>query len=594
MSSEFSGIYSKIKKFHLIILAFALLLIAFCIRWQVVEASRFNEIAKGRVLSTEIDSMRGTIYANDGSTLAVSEPRFDMFIWYDDLTYIEEHDLITREEFLQKVAPILGITPSELNTKMENYLKAGVKWMPLAKSLDNEQWQKLTDLRTDKYKMQFINQSNFEYTSKRIYPEGRLASQLLGFTNMHNDKIIGEGGLEGYWNGVLNPIKGYLTQETDAIGQAVAAALLRTIEPKNGSSIYTSIDKKLQGVVEAKIKEGVEMYQAKTGTVIIMDPKTSQILALANYPDFDPNLREEKDANVYGDIAASAPYEIGSVGKAFTIATALDLGVVTPDTIILPNGHQGCEKIHQDLEPVCTWDRKPQPPMPLKDCFAKSDNLCLYHLAAQLQRKDFYDYLVKFGAGQKTGVDIANEFIGNLKSYTEWNVGDVAAFSYGHGYEMNSIQEIDGISAIANYGVRMAPYVVTKVVDGNGKENIYNPVALGRVIKRESAETLVSMMSYNYKSAIAPNEYQYYHLKRYNLGVKSGTALIANSTGYSTNINATFVGFDASPDRKFIMLVRLEDPKIPSYDRLAFYNVRPLWLDTFDAVKDMLGVQPSQ
>lgn len=589
MSNE-NSLNLKLKNIYIIIFIFCLALVGMCFRWQIVEASKFEEIQSGRVYSSEIDSLRGGIYAKDGTTLAYSEPIFDMYIWMDDLVFFEEKGLQTREEFIGKIAPIIDTTPEQLKEVIKkNYEENDVRWFLIAKSLTSNQWEKIINLKTDSNPNRLLQGFSFVNSSKRNYPEGQLAAHVVGLTNKHRDKIIGSGGLEGYWDGVLNPIKGFTIQEDNAIGEVVATSLLPTVEPKSGSSIYTSIDKKLQQIVEDKIKEGVEKYEAESGTVIVMDPKTGQILALANYPTYNPNTREA-EAEAFGNIAVTEPYETGSTGKVLTIASAIDLGVIDPDTIILPDGHQGCEKIHRDLLPLCTWDKKPQPAMTASDCFVKSDNVCFFHIATKLKNIDFYNYLYNFGVGRSSGIDLAGESYGILKQAGQWNTGDVAAFSYGHGYQLNSIQSIDAISVIANDGVRMQPYVVTKIIDNNGKVDEYKPKDLGRVIKSDTASKVTNMMRTVYSQSILNNEYYYHHLRSYDIAMKSGTALVADQNGYGIDINSSYVGFDASANKTFIMLVKLEKPQIPAYDRLSFYNSRMVWLDTFDAIKDHLNV----
>lgn len=578
-------ISNKIKVIHIFFVIFALLLVLFAGRWQIIDAAKFDLRAKSRIQNETLTSTRGAIFAKDGTTLAYTEPRVKVSIWLPDLAFYKNQ---TREELINKVAPIIDTTAAELTKKINDLELQGTNNIILGEDLTKEQWEKIKNLKTDSNPDVSLRGFSYEFLPKRIYPEGRLASQLIGLTNSYKNELIGVGGIERRYNDALNPVEGLVSQETDARGFAITSALSQTIEPQNGSDVYLTINKKLQAIVEAKIKEGVEKYEAKSGSVIIMDPKTGEIMAMANYPDYDPNVRAETDPSAYGNLTITSPYEIGSIGKIITISTAIDLGLITPDTIIMPNGHQGCEKIHQDLEPVCTWDKMPQPPMPAKDCFQKSDNLCFYHIATLINKKDFYDHLTDFGVGYLSGVDLKEESIGFLKPYDSWNVGDVAAFSYGHGYLVNQVQAINYAATIANYGVRMQPLVIDKIVTPEGKETVYNPTVIKRAVSKETAETVVDMMRYNYSKSLP--EWYYWDLHNYDIGIKSGTALIANSTGYSVNINATFVGFDASPERTFVMLVKLEDPRIPAYDRLAFYNVRPLWLDTFEAVKDIIGV----
>lgn len=578
----------SINRIHVGILIFGLLILISLIRWQGIDASRMLSYAKQHSSTFEINSIRGTIYSKDGTTLSFTEPRFDIYVWYKDLEYFERLGLQTREEFLNKVAPIIDTTPELLEEKIEDNVDKGILWFQVAKSIPDNKWRALQELKTDKYQSKLSGIADVN-VSKRIYPEGRLASHVVGITNKVNEKMIGVSGVEGAFNEILNPIKGIIIQENNAKGEAIATALTATIEPKNGSSVYTSIDKKLQQTVERMLKEGVEKYAAKSGSVVIMDPKTGQLMALANYPDYDPNLREEKEPETYGNSAISAPYEMGSIGKALTIAAAVDLDRIDENTVILPNGHQGCEKFTDELGPLCTWDKLPQGPMPLKDCFAASDNICLFHIARDhLSKDEFHDYLHSFGIGQSSGIDtdLSGESYGPLRSVQDWTIGDVAAMSYGHGYSVNVIQVATSVGTIANNGVRMKPYVVTKVVDSDGKVNEYNPVIVETVLKKDTVDQMIKMMNYNFEKSIS--EWWYYDLLNYNIGVKSGTALIADETGYSDDIYASFVGFDASELRTFIMVVKLERPTQPS--SLSYYNVRPLWLDIFSEVKDIIGV----
>ncbi len=581
-------IFGKIKIIHFIVILFTLLLLFFLVRWNVVEGSKFTQIANSRVQSSEIDSVRGSIYSDDGSTLAYSEPRVNVYIWLPDLEFFEQQKLQTRDEFISKIASIIKVKQDDLTKTINKYIQDGVQRIPIAKEITIGQWQEIQNLKSDKYPDFNIKGVDAEFTSKRIYPEGNLAAHVLGLTNTYKDQVIGVGGLEGNYNDMLNPVKGYVIQENDARGQAVTNELLPTIEPKNGSNIYTSIDEQIQKIIQKDLKNGVEKYQAKSGSIVVMDPKTGRIIALANYPDYDPNTRSEKDPNAYGDLGITSPYEIGSVGKIFTSSAAIELGVVTPDTIILPNGHQGCEKISNDLQPICTWDKKPQPPMPLWKCFVLSDNICFYHVALKLDRKDFYDYLAKFGIGVPSGIDLSGESYGPLKDYENWTIGDVAAFSYGHGYLLNTVQATEAAASIAMGGIRMKPMIVTKVEESDGTVKDYNPVVVGRTVSKKTANEVTDMMRKYYSDAL--DEWYYWDLNKYDIAVKSGTALIANSTGYSNDINATYVGFDASDQHTFIMLLRLERPQIPAGDLLSYYNARPMWLDTFNDIKDYLGV----
>jgi len=590
-SNKNSDFSIKIRIIYFVFFVFAIMLVSIAARWQIINASEFQKISDGRIYSSELDSLRGSIYASDNSTLAYSEPRFDMFVWLEDIEFFEEKGLQTREEFINKITEIIDVSSEELENLIAENEDKGIKWFKIADNLDPEQWKALTLLKRDKDPSRNLLGYQFVPTSERVYPESTLAAHVIGLTNTYKDDLFGTGGIEEFWNGDLNPRKGILVEETDASGRALATSLVATVDPKPGSSIYTSIDKKLQKIVEDELKKGVDKFDAESGTIIVMDPKTGEVMALANYPSYNPNEREEEDPGVYTNVALSKPYEIGSVGKVFTISAGIDLGVFDYDTIILENGHEGCVKFTDELGPLCTWDKKPQPPMTVKECFALSDNICFFEMSKMIGQERFYEYLRDFGIGQPTGIDISGESIGLLKDSSEWNIGDVAAYSYGHGYQMNAIQGISAVSAVANKGIRMKPHIVTKVIKGDGEEISFEFEAINnqeRIVEEDTAELVADMMHNNYLYDIKDYEYWYQDLENYKIGWKSGTALIANQQGYTSDVNATQVGFDLSPERKFIMLVRLEKPKTGG--QLSFYNSRVLWLDTFAQIKDYLQV----
>ncbi len=588
--AETAIIKFRVKKYYILVFFIALFLLISCIRWQLIRASEFKLIANSRLYSSDLKSLRGTVYSSDGSTLAYSEPRFDMYVWLDDLTFFEKQGIQTREEFLAKVAPIIDMTPEAMGKKIDEFAKQGVKWMPMAKSLTEEQWRKLIDLRTDLSDSLEIRGFSFEFTSERVYPEGKLAAHVIGLTQKYNNYIKGQSGIERSWDGDLSPTKGLVIKENDASGKAVASALVATIEPKPGSEIYTSINKKLQTKVEAELQSLVKAYSAESGSVIIANPKTGAIMAMASYPTYDPNLRETEDKTAFDNRSVTYPIEPGSIMKTLTISAAIDLGKITPDTVVLPDGHQGCkeyEEFRGDLGALCTWDKGPQGPMTARDCLIKSDNICFYEIAKTMSKEEFYNYLVKFGIGQSSGIDLIEESIGFLPDYLSWTAGDVSAFSYGHGYQVNMVQAISAIGSIANKGVRMKPHIVTKVVKADGEVKYQEPVAIERTISEQSAETVSQMMEAVYQNNVV--EQYFAHLRAYPIGWKTGSALIAvPGVGYTSDLNNTIVGFDASEDATFVMLFTLEKPS----GGLSWYNIRPAWLQLFNAIKEDIGIKP--
>ncbi len=587
----------KIRLVYLFAFMGAIILTGFALRWHVVEAAKFTNLAAARSHSEQIPALRGTIYANDGSTLAYSQPRYNVYIYYRDLQFAEEKGLQTREEFADKIAPIIDSTPEELMQQMEERISKGIYWFRVAEAITigaGERIQALTrdrDADLPQEERGFLQGYTLIPTYKRIYPENKLAAQVLGLTRIKENNFevetIGQSGLEGEWNGILEPLEGFVSGEVDALGNVLGLASEQTIEAKRGSDIYTSIDKRVQREIEKQLAKGVKEYEAASGSMIVMEPKTGRIVAMANYPTYNPNTRSQKDPQAYGLKAVSEPYEVGSVGKTFTLAAALDAGVAKPTDVLLPNGHNGCMFLIKGLADVCTADKKPQPAMPLNEAYRRSDNLYFIALAELMEKQDLYEYLDKFGVGKVSGVDVSGESIGFLKDWKAWNRADIAAYSYGHSYQANLLQVTAGYAALANYGVRMQPHFVTKVVEADGTEKIYEPIPIERAVTKQTVLKMDNMMHEVFLSNVP---YWDNDLRSYRIALKSGTALIPyrDKAGYSSEVNTTYIGYDASPDRKFVLAVRLDSPQIGD---LSSENTRFVWMNTFRAIKDILGVR---
>jgi cell division protein FtsI/penicillin-binding protein 2 len=602
-SSNSNFAHRKIRLVYTIVFVFAGLLALFALRWQVIEAEKFGKYANARLQVQKIPALRGTIYAADGSTLAYSEPLFNLFVYRPWLAEAQNLKLHDQAEFVRKLAPMIDTTPEELNRLLNNSFNADppVWWIKVAEGLPLETGEKIKALTIDKdVALKEPNRRKLRgydllLTTRRVYPEGRLASQIVGLTEVIDTedtlKTVGRGGLEQEWNELLEPRIGFISGEVDAKGNAVGFAAEKTKEAIRGSSIYTAINKRVQKSIEEKLEWGIEKFGATSGTIVVMEPTTGYILGIANYPTYNPNSRETADQSAFGNKAVTEPYEIGSVGKTFALAAALDLKVVTRDTVLLPQGHKGCEEITKELPPVCTADKKPQGPMNMADAFRKSDNLYFFHLAKKMRPQDFYNYLRAFGVGKPSGIDLyRGGDPGSIKDYKRWNIADISAYSYGHSYQVTAIQATTAIGAIANRGTRMKPQILTKVVEPSGKIIEYRPEAVETVISKETAALMDEIMHNVYLKSINPGEYHYYDLKNYYIAMKSGTALIPDvkTKKYTGEYNGTYVGYDASPDHKFVMLVRLERPKVGD---LSIYNARILWLETFAAIKDTLGVR---
>ncbi len=575
----------RIKIINYLFISIVIIVIIFLFRWQILEYDRYRVLANQRVKDSQLASLRGSILAEDGSPLAYSVPVYDVYVYIPEVEYAEELYRQTRDEFISKVSNVMEIHEEDLRKS----LNTDIVYTIVEKKISVEQKEELESLVTDKNSDRKLEGLHFEPSEKRIYPDNSLASHIIGFVgkNALGDSI-GRNGIEGYWNGDLAWKRGFIIEETDSFGNQILTGEYEPIFPKVGRSVRITIDRGLQEIVERKIEEGVKGWNAVSGTIVIMDPRTGAIKAIANFPDYDPNKYwETKDFSIYKNRAVSDAYEFGSVGKCFTASAAIDLGLVTPRTEIFDH-HEGCIDLTDDKE-VCTANKGAMGPMDLTDVLAYSDNIGAYYTADKVGSENMYTYLREFGMGYKTNVGLAEESTSVLKNGKDWNIADLAAYSYGQGYSATPLQIVSAISAIPNKGKRMQPYIVSKIYDEEKVIEI-EPQIISEPMSKESAMTVNEMLTEVFSRN--GSKWQFKELNNYKLAGKSGTASVLDDTGLSyaeDKVNVTFVGWDSSDNPKFVMLIKLEEPEGAPY---SVQSVQPLWMETFLEIKDYIGVVP--
>lgn len=594
--------FEKLNKYIIFVyIVIFLAIVLFLFRWQIVDREKFQGYASGRFQSRSVSSIRGDILAKDGTTLAYSEIRYDVFAYMVDIRNAESSTnsrkpLQSREEFLRKVSTIINISSKELEDK----LNQKSNWIKIASQVDIETKELLEKIPTDRSSESnpnYIVGLNFEFNPLRQYPENELAAHAIGFLGKDlNSNDIGRGGIEQKYDGTLKAQEGYISGETDKFGNIITITDSISIRAKRGSTIQTTIDPVVQRIVERKLKEGVERYEALSGSAVVMDPKTGEIIAIANFPTYSPQeyFKEETSA-VFTNGAISIPFEVGSIAKIFTMSAAVEELNVKPTDVII-NGHNGCTEVvgsnERDVREICTFDKQPQGAMTATQAFINSDNLAFVELSKRLGKEAMHKYLTSFGVGSLTQIDLTGESIGYLPELSDpkaWHPVDLAVFSFGHGFQMNLVQATRGIAALANDGWVMQPYVVSKIIEPDGSEKTFEPIVVNKAVSEETSSIVSNMMLAHFQEHAAG---PYKHLKNYPVASKSGTALIPHKdkAGYSSDVNASYVGFDMSPSRHFVMTIKLEAPQ--NVEKLSFYSVRPIWLETYDELKDYYNIQP--
>jgi len=387
---------------------------------------------------------------------------------------------------------------------------------------------------------------------KRSYPENSLASNILGFYSfMDREHGVGYYGVEEYYDDLLagSPMETFMPRNPYLLEELP--------EVPAGASLVLTIDREIQAMVENKLDEAVKEHEAVSGTVIIMDPRNGEILAMTSQPRVDINQYwkfedQFKDKTPYNR-AISETYEPGSVFKILTMAAAFDSGTVDEKTIFNDPG-----RFIYGGSTIYNWNRRGWGKQTMQGCMQHSLNVCLAWVATEVGKDNFYDYMQAFGIGQRTNVDLGGEKIWPLSTPDDidWYPIQLATNSFGQGVAVTPIQLASAVSAVANNGKLMKPHILKAIIQ-NGKQ--YNTTAQVQSvpIKPETANTMTAMLVESLKEesslALVPG---------YNIAGKTGTAEIPVEGVYSIDLtNASFVGWGPAKDPQFLVYVWIEKPK---------------------------------
>jgi len=545
-----------------VLLGFALVLVGRLFYLQVIQGSFLaSKAEQAHQLVREIDPPRGRIYDRNGKILASN---ITVYRLYATPQYVEDP-----ESAAQQLSPLIGVPAKEIADK----LKQDVPWVSIATRLTTEQKEKIEALH--------IPGIGFEPQTARAYPNGSLAAQVLGFTNFEN---VGSYGVEGEYNNYLSGEPGKMIAEQDPAGNWIPVAQRQVIPPKPGADVQLTIDATVQYYAEEVLQKTVKEQKAKGGSIIVMDPYTGEILAMASYPTFNPQeFYNVRNTSVFANPAISSAYEPGSTFKIITMAAGLAAGVITPDTRIDDKGY-----LNVYGYTIHNWDGRPHPNESMTEVLMNSANVGAAYVSTKLGEDRFYRKVQDFGFGAKTGIDLQGEATGILvlPSSKNWSPINLYTNAYGQGIAVTPIQLITAQAAVANGGLLMRPYVVSKI-ERNGKVIKENrPTVVRRVLSRQVAETLKSMM----KTVVEEGEYQVARIPGYSVGGKTGTASVPVNGQYDPNVTiASFIGYSPVKHPKFIALIKIDQPKgsrwgsevaAPAFKELArklytYYNIPP-------------------
>lgn len=388
----------------------------------------------------------------------------------------------------------------------------------------------------------------------RTYPEGSLAAHIIGYVGFNDAHRVGRYGVEGYFDANLRGDLGFLSGERDTSGQIIGVAANELRPAEDGSDVVLTVDRVVQAFAEQELQKGVERYRAERGSVLVMNPTTGAILAMATFPTFDPNAYfAVRDSRVQTNPIISDSFEPGSILKPVIMAGAINDGLVTPDTTMVDNG-----PVHVSKFTINTFDGKHHGVQTMTQILEKSNNIGMVWLAQSIGAEKMYDYLRRFGFGERTGVELDGETQTTVKEPHKWNVATVATTGFGQGIAVTPIQALNAINAIANDGMLMQPHIVQTIKASSGEEKTAAPTPVRRVISRETSEKVSAMMVSVIENGVAGLA----RVPGYYLAGKTGTAQVADETGkYSQDKKIiTFAGFGPVPDPQFSVLIKLDNP----------------------------------
>lgn len=544
--------------YGIILVVFAIFLIRL-FYLQVIKHDYYQKAAfAGQFKEYQIPAERGIILAKDGENEVPIVLNEEVFTVFADPKYITDAKSVA-----EKVTLILG---GEL-TKYENLMKADTRYSILAKKINKDNAKKIDDLK--------IKGLGTRAVSQRVYPQGGMAGQLLGFVD---DDGNGKYGIEQFMDNELRGTEGQLKAITDAQGVPLVSNKDNVLlEPKNGQRTVLSIDISMQRRAEDLLKKHLEEVRSKSGSLLIMDPSTGEIKAMANFPTYNPaEFSKVEDPKVFNNSTVSEPLEIGSIMKTLTVAAGLDSGAITTNTSYYdPSFYKIDGATVRNVEEDGGAATRTIP-----DILRFSLNTGATYILMQMgggeinrsARLKWNDYLTNhFMMGKQTGIEQGYEAEGFVPSPTEGfglNI-QYANMAFGQGLNITPIQMLSAFSATINGGTYYQPHLVVSKDKKIVKEGIISP-------------DLSVVLRGMHENSVAGN---YTFLQRtggYKVGGKTGTAEITKPGGgyYDDRFNGTFVGYIGGDKPQYAIMVVVNEPKVDGYAGRA--AAAPLFGKTID------------
>ncbi|MCX6738339.1 MAG: penicillin-binding protein 2 [Candidatus Parcubacteria bacterium] len=524
---------------------------------QVMNGELYRALAKGhQEIFQQISGTRGDIFLYDKDNIVLAATNEESWFCYVAPKMIED-----KERVAELLSPALSVDKNELLNNINS--NSDKLFFLVKRNISEEEKQKIQELNMEGV---YLDQER-----KRFYPFGALASDVLGFVNQSGE---GQYGVEEYWNDVLAGQEGWQKISYGPFGKSTDSNNEGSIR---GADLVLTIDKNIQAFAEKVLKDYSTDFKFQSAQIIVIEPSSGKVLALADFPGFDPNKYQEYAQNnqigVFQDNAIQTFYEPGSAFKAVTMAAALNEGKITPETTYIDVGRL----VIKD-KVITNYDNRTWGESTMTQVLEKSINTGAVFVQNQLSHQTFVDYLEKFGVFDKTGIDLGGEVYSENQEFKKgWEI-NYATASFGQGISMNLMQVARDFCVIANKGKLIQPYVAEAIVNNGSKEPLQSNKTAKQIITSKTAEDLTKMLIAVTESGYSKDA----QVPGYYVAGKTGTSQIPfsslgiNKAGYSDETWQSFIGFAPAFSPRFVIAVKLDSPKTRSASESAVFVFQKL------------------
>ena len=508
----------------------------------------------------DLTPARGSILDRNGTTLAESI--------HMDSCYAEPRRIKDVDGTAAVLAPILGIAKGELVARLS--VNKAFIWV--------ERW--LAPEVATRVKNMKLPGIGFAPESKRFYPNMEIAAHVVGFTGRDPN---GLEGIELKYDSTILGNTGYMITERDALGRNIAVMNTVIKDSSPGKSVVLTLDKTIQFIAEKELAKAVTESNAKSGMALVMESDTGKVLAMANYPTFNPNAYSRYSLAQLRNHVVTDSFEPGSTFKVFTIAAAVDSGTVKPTDVY------NCENGVYRIADRTIHDDHPHSRLNVSEIIKYSSNIGSAKIGFKMGEEKLSSYLRNFGFGGRTGIDLPGESSGSLKKH--WYGIDLATTSFGQGVSLSTMQLVTALSAIANGGNLMRPYLVEQILDDNGAVvQKFEPLVVRRVISPETALKVTKMMETVTGEGGTGTKAA---LDGFRVAGKTGTAQKVDPVThtYSSKRIGSFVGFVPADKPKLTIAVIIDEPQGVKYGGVV---AAPAFRGIAQNTLAYLKIQPNQ